>query len=91
MKNESLVIYRDVPVIIMETLYKTNRVKSRKKLSRMYGDVPICVFNSETKQLEAVVNNRGNAYANRRAKRYWKNKKKAYKETYDGRGQASYH
>jgi hypothetical protein len=81
MKNESLVIYRDVPVIITEWFRYNRRGKKRKtKLRKTYGDVPCGYLNDVTKKLEPVVNHRGNAYANRRAKRFWKNKKKIAKE-----------
>lgn len=76
MKNESLVIYRDVPVIITEWFKCNHRGKKRKaKLRKTYGEVPVAYFNKETGKIEPVVNTRGNAYANRRAKRYWKNRK----------------
>lgn len=76
MKNESLVIYRDVPVIITEWFKYNHRGKLRKaKLRKTYGDVPVAVFNKETNKIEPVVNTRGYAYANRRAKRYYKKRK----------------
>jgi hypothetical protein len=73
MKNNNLVIWKDVPVIILLPTYYNSRGKKRKmKLRKFYGDVPIAYLNKETGKLEECFNHRGNAYANRNARRYFK-------------------
>lgn len=49
-----MIIYRDVPVIYED-----------RQGRKYYGDVPVVRFNEITRQLEAVVNTRGNAYGAR--------------------------
>ncbi|QIG65910.1 hypothetical protein phiOC_p253 [Ochrobactrum phage vB_OspM_OC] len=77
MKNNNLVIYRDVPVIIVQQLYKSVKPKRNKKaFQKTYGDVPILCQVGFDGRLEVVDNRRGKAYANRHAMRYMKNRKR---------------
>lgn len=83
MKNENVVIYTEVDVLIkvkirhqkLSALYKRNK---RKGIGWCLdnGDIPNCVFNNITKNFEPVENNRGLAYAYRNRLQY----RKKYKQ-----------
>lgn len=73
----SLVIWRDVPVIINIKMPHVRKIGGRtySGFCNDYGDVPVAVINSITGKAMEVVNNRGNAYAHRNSKKYHKKKK----------------
>lgn len=77
MKNDdNWVIWRDVPIVIQEKgpYFDMKKNRSRFGFYKTLGDIPIAIYNPETKKFESVDNQRGYAYALRRAKRYRKKK-----------------
>jgi len=72
-----MVFYKSVPVIIKVKMAHIRKIGGRSYNSFIldYGDVPGIRLNVITGKGEAVVNNRGYAYACRNRLRYRKNKK----------------
>lgn len=80
-----MVIWRDIGVRIFhktphasfrEYIRNRKRRKSWNSFIVDCGDIPVCNWNETTGKMEAVVNNRGRAYAARRRFAYRRNKKK---------------
>ena len=78
MKNNSLVIWKSLPIIIEVKMPHIRKIGGRlySGFCRDYGDVPVVVINSITKQPMEVVNTRGNGYAHRNHQKFRKNKNK---------------
>tara|TARA_B100000700_G_scaffold311500_2_gene393869 strand:- start:268336 stop:268617 length:282 start_codon:yes stop_codon:yes gene_type:complete len=80
MKNNSLTVYCDVPkaVTSQKMLHVTRKGQHAFRVSAGFclveGDVPVALL-SESGSHQAVDNQRGNAYAHRKALRYRKTKK----------------
>lgn len=77
MKNENMVVYAEVDVIIKQKGYHQKRRFLNKRnqhtgigFFKDYGDIPVWTYNDITRKAEPVVNNRGIAYAHRNASRY---------------------
>lgn len=79
MKNNSLVIWKDIymPVHLdFAHVHKIGGNLCHKACPDDFADLPVVVINDITKNAEAVVNNRGRAYAARVRLKYRRNKKK---------------
>lgn len=72
MGYDTLIIWRDVPVLVR-----------RRDGKLELGDIPVCTYNEVTGKFEPVENRRGRAYAARKQLRY--RKKKHRKERQHGR------
>lgn len=72
MKNNALVIWRDINVKIKEKQIHVTKIGGKLKNSMIntYGDIPVCVLIKEITY--DVVNPRGRAYAARRRMQYRK-------------------
>ena len=80
MKNENMVVYAIVDVVIHTKMrhQKYRFLKKRNKHKGVgfcvdNGDIPVANFNDITQKFEPIVNNRGLVYAHRNALRYRKN------------------
>lgn len=75
------VIYKDVPVIIERKMMHVRKIGGRiyGSFCKDYGDIPVVVFNEETKQFEPVLNSRGKGYAGRNRKMHRNAKRKSIK------------
>lgn len=76
-----MVIWQDIAVPIVEKQYHIRALKGAKAKRRFsfiktFGDIPVARINEITGKIEAVINNRGRAYAARRRKSY-RNRKDA--------------
>lgn len=69
-----MVIYKDINVTIKEkglhAVYKNGKYTIKNGFALFNGDVPVAHWNDVTKQMEAVDNNRGRAYAARNRLQY---------------------
>lgn len=76
------VVYKDVPATIEIKMWHVRKIGGtpRRSFIKDVGDVPVMVYNEETKTFVPVDNTRGNGYAGRNRKMYRnkKNKKPRY-------------
>lgn len=84
MKNDALVIYRDIAVKYRAKEYHARKMggRSRRAFANFYGDIPVFYHNDVTGKWEEVVNPRGRAYAARRRQQYRPNRRNAQVSAY---------
>ena len=72
-----MVIYKDVPARITHKCWHIHKIGGvlHRNFTKDYGDVPVANYNEITGKFEAVVNNRGNAYATRNRMKFKRKEK----------------
>jgi hypothetical protein len=72
-----MIFWRDVPVRINHKCWHIHKIGGifHRDFTKDYGDLPVGRINTVTNRAEAVVNNRGMAYATRNRKKFLNSKK----------------
>ena len=79
MKNDAMAIWKDINVLYRAKenhISRRSRRRARRAFGVFCGEIPLAVYNDETREWMAVDNHRGRSYAARRRLRYCKNKKR---------------